>query len=202
MQSASVFSTPTTASSRFYKLCAQILRPSFRRHQATYRRTRARFNIKPDPNFLPSKTELHDHIIYNPPPSMPNVYHTPNIFLPKNDRRKVFPDPDTREIQIQSAQQLPAVKGQAEKRYHLTEKDLDEMRELRRADPTEWSVSRLSKKFDCSPVFTHLVVEGLAPEKGKEQKMVTDIIKSNWGKKRREAREDREIRKERWYRDA
>jgi hypothetical protein len=133
---------------------------------------------------------------------MPNVYHTPNIFLPNNDRRKVFTDPETRGLQLQSAQQLPAVKGQTEKRYHLTEKDLEEMRKLRRTDPTEWSVSRLSKKFDCSPVFTHLVVDGLAPQKGKEQKMVTAIIKSNWGKKRREAREDRQIRKERWLKDA
>ncbi|EXJ59912.1 hypothetical protein A1O7_04059 [Cladophialophora yegresii CBS 114405] len=194
----------TSTSSRFYKLCAQILQPSFRRHQSTntYRRTRSRLNIKPDPDFLPSKTEPHDHIIYNPPPSMPNVYHTPNLFLPKNDRRKVFADPETRGLQLQSTQQLPAVKGQAEKRYHLTEKDLEEMRRLRTTDPTQWSVSRLSKKFDCSPVFTHLVVDGLAPQKGKEQQMVTAIIKSNWGKKRREAREDRQIRKQRWLKDA
>ncbi|OAP58635.1 hypothetical protein AYL99_07725 [Fonsecaea erecta] len=202
MQSMTLFPGPPTASSRFYKLCAQILRPSFRRHQSSYRRTRSRLNIKPDPDFLPSKTEPHDHIIYNPPPSMPNVYHTPNIFLPKNDRRKVLPDPETQRTQLQLAQQLPAISGQAEKRYHLAENDLEEMRQLRRTDPTQWSVSRLSKKFDCSPVFTHLVVEGLAPEKGKEQKMVTEIVKSNWGKKRREAREDRQIRKERWYRDA
>ncbi|ETI25262.1 hypothetical protein G647_04637 [Cladophialophora carrionii CBS 160.54] len=196
--------TVTSASSRFYKLCAQILHPSFRRHQSTntYRRTRSRLNIKPDPDFLPSKTEPHDHIIYNPPPSMPNVYHTPNLFLPKNDRRKVFPDPETRGLQLQSAQQLPAVKGQTEKRYHLTEKDLEEMRRLRMTEPIQWSVSKLSKKFDCSPVFTHLVVDGLAPQKGKEQQMVTAIIKSNWGKKRREAREDRQIRKERWLKDA
>jgi len=202
MQSAPFFSTPTTASSRFYKLCAQILQPSFRRHQSSSRRTRSRLNIKPDPDFLPSKTELHDHIIYNPPPSMPNVYHTPNIFLPKNDRRKVLPDPDTQEVQLRSAEQLPAMKGHTGKRYHLTEKDLEEMRELRKTDPTQWSVNRLSKKFDCSPVFTHLVVEGLAPEKGVLQKQLTDIVKSNWGKKRREAREDREIRKERWLRDS
>ncbi|KIY02805.1 uncharacterized protein Z520_01270 [Fonsecaea multimorphosa CBS 102226] len=202
MQSMTLFPAPSTASSRFYTLCAQILQPSFRRHQSSYRRTRSRLNIKPDPDFLPSKTELHDHIIYNPPPSMPNVYHTPNIFLPKNDRRKVFSDPETQQSHLQSAQQLPAIPRQTGKRYHLVEKDLEEMRELRRTDPTQWSVSRLSKKFDCSPVFTHMVVEGLAPEKGKEQKMVTEIVKSNWGKKRREAREDRQIRKERWYRDA
>jgi hypothetical protein len=133
---------------------------------------------------------------------MPNVYHTPNIFLPKNDRRKAFPVPETENSHLESAQQMTTVKGQTVKRYHLTEKDMEEMRELRKTDPTQWSVSKLSKKFDCSPVFTHLVVKGLAPEKGIQQKMVTDIVKSNWGKKRREAREDRQIRKERWLKDA
>jgi hypothetical protein len=201
MQSNSAVLSPSTASSRFYKLCAYVLRPSFRRHQATYRRTRSRLNIKPDPDFLPSKTELHDHIIYNPPPSMPNVYHTPNIFLPKNDQRKVMASSQAREMQLQLSQQAPVVAGQTQKRYHLTENDLERMRNLRREDPDKWSVSSLSKKFDCSPVFTHLVVQGLAPEKGQQQKVVTEVIKSNWGKKRREAREDRELRKERWLKD-
>jgi hypothetical protein len=34
------------------------------------------------------------HIIFNPPPSMPNVYHTPLKFLPKNDpRRELYSSP-------------------------------------------------------------------------------------------------------------
>ncbi|EXJ89794.1 hypothetical protein A1O3_02861 [Capronia epimyces CBS 606.96] len=200
MQSTTLLSPPT-ASSRFYKLCAQILQPSFRRHQSSYRRARSKLNIKPDASFLPSKTEQHDHIIYNPPPSMPNIYHTPNIFLPNNDRRKVIPDPETRQLQLQLSHELPALKGQREKRYHLTEKDVEEMRELRKTDPTQWTVNRLAKKFDCSPVFAIFVTEGLAKEKGEQQKLVTKIVKSRWGTKRREAREDRELRKERWYRD-
>jgi hypothetical protein len=106
-----------------------------------------------------------------------------------------------REMQLQLSQQAPVVAGQTQKRYHLTENDLERMRNLRREDPDKWSVSSLSKKFDCSPVFTHLVVQGLAPEKGQQQKVVTEVIKSNWGKKRREAREDRELRKERWLKD-
>ena len=202
MQSIPRLSSSTTASSRFYKLCAQILQPSFRRHQSSYRRTRSRLNIKPDPNFLPSKTEPRDHIIYNPPPSIPNLYHTPNIFLPTNDRRKVVPDPETRELQLHAAQQLPAVKGQFEKRYHLTEKDLEEMRALRKLNPAAWSVNKISKKFECSPVFTRLVVEGLAPKNTISQKRVTAFIKSHWGKQRKEAREDRQIRKQKWLTDS
>ncbi|KIX07164.1 uncharacterized protein Z518_01817 [Rhinocladiella mackenziei CBS 650.93] len=201
MQPTTVFTSPLSASSRFYKICAQILPPSFCRHQSSYRRTRSRLNIKPDPSFLPSKTEQHDHIIFNPPPSMPSVYHTPNIFLPKNDRRKVSPDPETRTLQVEVAQQMPAAKRPYEKKYHLTEKDVEEMRALRIADPTQWTINRLAKKFDCSPVFAMYVSQGLAKEKGEQQKLVGQIVKSRWGTKRREAREDRELRTERWNRD-
>jgi len=132
---------------------------------------------------------------------MPNVYHTPNIFLPNNDRRKVLPDPEVRNARLLPVEELPAVRGQYEKRYHLTEKDVEEMRALRKSDPTQWSVNRLAKKFDCSPVFAMYVAQGIAEEEGAQQKLVTQIVKSRWGKKRREAREDRELRKERWYRD-
>ncbi|KIW14983.1 hypothetical protein PV08_07770 [Exophiala spinifera] len=201
MQSTAVFSSPSTASGRFYKLCAQILQPSTRRHQSSYRRARSKLNVKPDASFLPSKTEQHDHILFNPPPSMPNVYHTPNIFLPDNDRRKIIPDRETREAQLLLSERIPAIKGQQEKRYHLTAKDVEEMRALRKAAPLEWSVNKLSKKFDCSPIFAMYATEGLAPEKQEMQKTVTKIVKSRWGKKRREAREDRELRKEKWYRD-
>ena len=131
---------------------------------------------------------------------MPNIYHTPNIFLPKNDRRKVFPDPEI--LKTQTAQQLaPPMKGQQEKRYHLVEEDLELMRRLRKDAPFKWSVSRLAKRFDCSPVFVMFVTEGLSEKKQEMQKLVTQVVKSRWGIKRREAREDREFRKERWFRD-
>ncbi|RVX74891.1 hypothetical protein B0A52_01168 [Exophiala mesophila] len=187
-------SGPLTASSRFYKICAQVLLPSFRRHQTTARRTRSRLNIKPDASFLPTKTEQHDHIIFNPPPSMPNVYHTPNIFLPKNDQRK---------IQKSSSQQLPPpIPKQPEKRYHLTETDLAEMRSLRSQDPLEWSVKKLAKKFNCSNLFVMFVTEKLAGQKKEQQEQVTALVKSRWSDKKRIAREDRDLRKEKWFSDA
>lgn len=194
MQSLMPSTTPLTASSRFYKLCAQILVPSFRRHQSSARRTRSKLNIKPDAAFLPTKTEQHDHIIHNPPPSMPNVLHTPNIFLPNNDRRKV---------KVISTQALPPpLPKQAEKRYHVTEANMVEMRALRSQDPTEWSIKKLAKKYDCSPLFVTYVTEKLATEKKKMQEAVTAAVKSSWSKNRRTAREDRELRKELWQRDA
>ena len=131
---------------------------------------------------------------------MANVYHTPNIFLPNSDRRKVFPDPDI--PKARSAPQLaPPMNGQQEKRYHLVEEDLELMRRLRKDAPFKWSVHALAKRFDCSPVFVMFVTEGLSEKKQQMQKLVTQVVKSRWGIKRREAREDREFRKERWFRD-
>lgn len=210
MQPARLCRPPSAAPSRFSKLCTQMQQPSFRRHQSSYRRTRSRLNIKPDASFLPSTTETHDHIIYNPPPSMPNVYHTPTIFLPKTDRRRQLPAGLTSSSNSQlatmtpvpPAQRLPpAARKPYEKRYDLTEKDMEEMRALRKADPVKWSASQLAKKFDCSSLFVSFVTEGLSKEKQAQQKLVTQVVKSRWGTKRRVAREDRALRKERWYRD-
>ena len=192
MQSLVPSSSPLAASSRFYRLCAQILQPSFRRHQTTSRRTRSKLNIKPDVAFLPTKTEQHDHIIFNPPPSMPNVHHTPNIFLPNNDRRK---------LKLSAAQLLPpSLPKQTEKRYHITEAQVAEMRELRRTDPTAWSIQKLAKKYDCSALFVTFITTKLGHKNLQQQ--VTDYVKANWSTSKRIAREDRELRKEKWQKDA
>lgn len=75
------------------------------------------------------------------------------------------------------------------------------MRRLRREDPIEWSAKKLAKKFDTSNLFVGFVTEGIAKDKKEQQKQVTELVKSRWGVKRRTAREDRELRKERWGRD-
>ena len=194
---------PTANTARFFKLCAQVLQPAQKRHVTTYRRSRSALNIKPDPSFLPTKTEAHDHIIFNPPPSMPNVYHTPTAFLPKDDKRRVIRAalaPDSQKLDL--ATRAPALNKPYVKRYHLTEEDVKEMRRLRRDDPYKWSATALCKKFDCSNIFVIRVIKGLAPEKLQQQKSVSAVVKSNWGIKRRVAREDRSIRKEKWFRDA
>lgn len=202
-------SNPTAWS--FLSQCTSPLRSTPRRHQSSYRRSRSRLNTKPDASFLPSTTETHDHIIFNPPPSAPNVYHTPTVFLPKNDKRRQLHDlasPKgqhlvTTSLTSQPQQRLPPpVRKPYEKRYHLTQKDMDEMRQLRGEDPVTWSAAKLAKKFDCSSLFVGFVTEGLAKGKREQQQRVTEVVKSRWGVKRRVAREDRAIRKERWYSDS
>lgn len=126
---------------------------------------------------------------------MPNVMHTPNIFLPNNDRRK---------LKASSTDALlpPSMYEPREKRYHVTDTDMAEIRALRVQDPTLWSVKKLAKKFDCAPLFVTWVVDGLVTDKKKMQEAITAAVKSRWSKNKRIAREDRELRKEIWRRDA
>jgi len=208
MKHLSPFQPSTPASAHFFKLCASVLQPQSRRHQSSYRRSRSRLNVKPDASFLPSKTEPHDHIIYNPPPSAPSVYHTPTIFLPKGDRRRQIHDaaiadnPQLANATLTGQIKLPPpVRKPYEKKYHVTEEQMNEMRALRKEDPLKWSASQLAKRFECSSLFASFVTEGLAPGKKEQQRQVTAVVQSRWGSKRRIAREDRQLRREKWYRD-
>lgn len=208
MKHLSPFQAITPASSRFFRLCATVLQPQGKRHQSSYRRSRSRLNIKPDASFLPSKTEAHDHIIHNPPPSAPNVYHTPTIFLPKSDRRRQIHDaaiaanPQLANTMSSGQTKLPPpVRKPYEKKYHVTEEQMNEMRALRKEDPMKWSASQLAKKYECSSLFVSFVTDGSAQTKKEQQQQVTAFVQSRWGPKRRIAREDRQLRQEKWYRD-
>jgi len=187
---------------------------SCRRHQSTYRRTRKALRVKPDPSFLPSQTEPRDHIIFNPPSSAPNVYHTPLLFLPKTDPRRKFhsaasaspssssPSPLASTPQPTSShiQSLPSVRPEYEKKYHLGQEHIDEIRRLRAEDPRQWTRVRLAEKFECSQYFVSLCCS--APEVKAEQDRALAAIKMRWGRRKTEARELRVERKKLWGRDA
>lgn len=226
------------------QLFKQLLRPSAtsidttayicqacKRQESSYRRTRKALRIKPDPSFLPSKTATQDHIIFNPPSSAPNVYHTPLKFLPPTDpRRKLHtlaakPSPTTppsstpasppepssalHSIAASRAQQpssplhpiatshaLPPVRPIYEKRYHVTESQIEEIRRLRAEDPRKWTRVRLAEHFSCSQFFVSLCCS--SPEMAREQERKLEEVKKRWGRRKTEAREDRLTRKSSW----
>lgn len=190
------------------------------RHKSTFRRTRKALRVKPDPSFLPSKTETQDHIIFNPPSSAPNVYHTPLKFLPKGDPRRRFysaaslqpsapppqdalaaaeaEEPQTTFQQIAATRTRlpPSVRPKHEKKYHLTEPQIEEMRRLRAEDPRQWTRGRLAERFECSQFFVSLCCS--APEMKAEQEALAEAARARWGRRRREATEDRATRKVLW----
>ncbi|RYP43189.1 hypothetical protein DL770_011804 [Monosporascus sp. CRB-9-2] len=58
-----------------------------RRQQSTASRTKKALKIPPHPSFLTPPSGA-SHVVFNPPPSAPSVYHTPFKFLPKSDPRR------------------------------------------------------------------------------------------------------------------
>ncbi|KAF2403793.1 hypothetical protein EJ06DRAFT_527393 [Trichodelitschia bisporula] len=61
------------------------------RHESSFRRHAKRLMIQPPPSFLANtSTPASTHVIFNPPPTTPNVYHTPLKFLPPDDMRRAL----------------------------------------------------------------------------------------------------------------
>ncbi|KAK7541926.1 mitochondrial 54S ribosomal protein mL58 [Phyllosticta citribraziliensis] len=226
-------------------ILSRPLRPLSSSFNTTTRRHNKFLKSVPSaPIFTPHQSVAADTIIYNPPSSAPNVYHTPLKFLPANDRRRQLAALQARAAAAQcvaqgaspvtrTGTQLSAPSGLAssygnilsssssssnpsssnpaqklppplrqpyEKKYHLTETDVAEIRRLRASDPVTWSRQKLADKFECSPFFVGLVAP--APEHAQRKADEVEELKKRWGPRRRAAREDRKRRKEMWGRGA
>ncbi|KAH8820941.1 mitochondrial ribosomal protein subunit L20-domain-containing protein [Xylogone sp. PMI_703] len=175
-----------------------------RRNESSYRRTKQRLNVAPDASFLPSlSSPKTDHIIFNPPSSAPSVLHTPLRFLPKEDKRRqlLTSNSPTSATTIGrnpfSSRLPPLVKrpNPSVKRHHLSEADVEEMRQLYSSDPEQWTRTKLAKKFNCSALFVRICCEA-SKEKKEAEMAKLEAVKARWGPKRRMAREDRAKRRE------
>ncbi|KAL7810308.1 mitochondrial ribosomal protein subunit L20 domain-containing protein [Trichoderma aethiopicum] len=186
---------------------------STRGHKTTAR-TKRSLKMAPHDSFLPSRSTAFpaaDQIIYNPPASEASPEHTPFLFLPRNDPRRLAIlrlRSNNNSSSQPSASSSSAADGdlppemrykRRQPKYNLTKEHIDEMRRLRAEDPLTWSVQRLARKFECSTVFVQMAAP--APEehlrwlRGKmERKM------ERWGPIRAAAREDRKRRAEMLYR--
>ncbi|KAI9858432.1 MAG: hypothetical protein M1824_004299 [Vezdaea acicularis] len=178
-----------------------------RRHESSYRRTNKKLRVKPDSSYLLSATSpQRDHIIFNPPSSAPSVLQTPLKFLPKTDpRRTLFAASGLHssvvvDQSVKSPQLPPPVRKPYEKSYHLTEKEVEEIRTLRTSDPEVWTRQKLAKRFNCSSLFVGMVCEASKEQKQRQAQKLEDV-KARWGPRRRTAREDRARRRAAWGRD-
>jgi len=86
-----------------------------------------------------------------------------------------------------------------EKKYHVTQAQVEEIRRLRAENPKQWTRVKLAEKFQCSQYFVSLCC--CAPEIKEQRDRELAEIKSRWGRKKTEAREDRQTRKALWGRD-
>lgn len=164
-------------------------------------------------------------IIFNPPSSAPNVYITPDKFLPKDDARgKLYSAAHNHAMHtalrtktastaspgtpLSAPSHLPprpstglpeAVRKPYDKKYHITQEQVEEIRRLRAKDPVRWTRVRLAEKFECSQFFVGMVAKNeTKAEKVREEHQEA---RERWGSRKRQAREDRERRKGLWGRE-
>ncbi|KAF2477055.1 uncharacterized protein BDR25DRAFT_276744 [Lindgomyces ingoldianus] len=193
------------------------------RHESSTRRHKKLLHLPEAPSYTPDSSA--PTLVFNPPSSAPNVYHTPLKFLPQNDRRRQLYS-DALTVSTHSALRkkassvaqpgtplatssllppipsvsLPSpVRQPYNKKYHLTEEDIEEIRKLRTKNPNTWTRVKLAEKFGCSQFFVSMVVK--APEKAERVSAEHQQARERWGPRRRMAREDRARRKEMWGRD-
>ncbi|KAF2840143.1 hypothetical protein M501DRAFT_901572, partial [Patellaria atrata CBS 101060] len=203
--------------------------PHQHRHASTTGRQTRRLRLPPAPSFTNTNI-TQDHIIFNPPSAAPNVYHTPPIFLPKGDRRRqlfertaaatstsnpttprssavpsgaIEPQNLTSDVPAPTASSEaslpPLLRPIKEKKYHITAEQVEEIRALRTGDPEKWTCTKIAAKYDCSPLFVAMVVK--SPEMQRKHEERLEEVKKRWGRKRREAREDRARRRQLWGRE-
>ncbi|ODA80729.1 hypothetical protein RJ55_03688 [Drechmeria coniospora] len=180
------------------------------RGHKTTARTKRSLKIAPHDSFLPDRSApfpAADSIIYNPPASEASPAHTPFLFLPLDDPRRLAllrmrGGADAAALGSGEEQaNLPPVMRyhRREPTYHLKEEDIAEMKRLRSEDPVKWSVGHLAQKFDCSPIFVKMVSPAPAGHLDWLRSKL-DRKMARWGPKKTQAREDRRRRAEMLYR--
>ena len=181
--------------------CLLALNAASARHESSYRRSKSRLNVKPEPSFLPSYSKTpgeQAHIIFNPPSSTPSVLHTPLKFLPREDKRKQLLVAAAQKFLRPQTQLPPPIQPkQKVPHHHLSDTDIAEIIKLKQQAPDEWTNTKLARKFNCSSLFisiclTQSGVDNTRRKKEMQEKL--EAVKARWGPRRRKSREEQEKR--------
>jgi hypothetical protein len=185
--------------------CLLAFNAPFGRHESSYRRSKQRLNVKPDPSFLQSRdSPKQDHIIFNPPSSAPSVLHTPLKFLPKEDKRRQLLAATADKLSSSQIRLPPPIRANPKvPHHHLTDKEIAEIIRLKQQDPDAWDNTKLARKFNCSSVFISICLSQCGVDDSKRKKEMQEkleAIKARWGPRRRKAKEEQERRYQLAYR--
>jgi hypothetical protein len=198
---ASLFRRPVANLLSGRARCLLALNAASSRHESSYRRSKSRLNVKPEPSFLPSysKTPIQqDHIIFNPPSSAPSVLHTPLKFLPKEDKRKQLLVATAQKFSSSQMRLPPPIRAKPKvPHHHLSDADIAEIVKLKQQDPDQWTNTKLARKFNCSSLFVSICLTQCGvdnAERKKEMQEKFEAVKARWGPRRRKAKEEQDRR--------
>ena len=91
----------------------------------------------------------------------------------------------------------PPLRPIKQKLYHLTQEQIDEIRQLREQDPVKWTRKKLAEKFECSQFYIGIIAPVSKERKIELEKEIDQKIeKMGWKKKF--IRNERARRRELW----
>lgn len=83
----------------------------------------------------------------------------------------------------------------------MSQEDIRKMKDLRKADPDNWTVSKLAREFKCTTQFVRLMAP-LNPSARKKKQAARDAMhaeqRAKWGERKSLVREIRQKRRELW----
>ncbi|KAG8728929.1 hypothetical protein FRC12_021392 [Ceratobasidium sp. 428] len=79
----------------------------------------------------------------------------------------------------------------------LSQAEIEEIKQLRYADPKANSCQVLARRFGCTPLFVSMVAP-LGKEQRQELEKEQKALRENWGERKRQSREIRKKRREFW----
>nr|CAG8465493.1 9946_t:CDS:1 [Entrophospora candida] len=91
----------------------------------------------------------------------------------------------------------PPLKKIQKKKYHLTDTDINSIKELRQKDPDKWTRSKLAKKFNCSQMYIGIVAPTTEERKARLKEQLMEQY-SKMGYKKKFIKEERLRRRDMW----
>ncbi|EGV65129.1 hypothetical protein PSN45_005131 [Yamadazyma tenuis] len=126
------------------------------------------FEAKPVNKFNPVKSAYNfrpktptNGLVYAPPASLTSVKQTPNAFLPQSDPRKNLGVQKT--YTEGEVNDMPVIYGTT-KSYHVSQETALEILNLRTSDPSQWTISKLCKKYNVNPHFIINLTKDFKPK--------------------------------------
>ncbi|KAI0693961.1 mitochondrial ribosomal protein subunit L20-domain-containing protein [Cytidiella melzeri] len=132
--------------------------------------------------------------IHRPPPTAP----APESYTSRPSSPLLMPSTATTPTDALPPVLFPDTRVHPER---MSQEDIRKMKDLRKSDPSTWTVSKLAREFKCTTQFVRLMAP-LTPSQRKKKQAARDaeheLQRAQWGERKSLAREVRQKRRDFW----
>ncbi|KAI0084799.1 mitochondrial ribosomal protein subunit L20-domain-containing protein [Irpex rosettiformis] len=184
-------------------LASAVVKPRLSLSLNSARRYASRLPQRP-PARAPDPLVNNPHATYEELPGDLTFIHRPPPTAPTPESYTTHPaSPLLRPPTSGAPLQLPPIlfAGNQVQPERMSQEDIRRMKDLRKSDPDNWTVTKLSKEFKCTTQFVRLMAP-LTPSQRKKKQAARDAQhaeqRAKWGERKSLVRDIRQKRRELW----